>query len=91
MLSLWLLSVVTLRLRPSRACYAYPLPVNKTKSVYKTDTHQGAGFNELVFEDQKVQQLIYMNGQKDQQIDILNDCKFVIKGPGGSGECRCQP
>ena len=91
MLSLWLLWVVTLRLRPSRACYAYPLPVNTTKSGFKIDTHQGAGFNELTFEDQKGQQLIYMNGQKDQQIDILNDCKFGIKGPGGSGGRRCQP
>jgi len=67
-----------LRLCLSRACYAYPLPVNKkTKSVFKTDTHQGAGFNELTLED--------------QQIDILNDCKFAIKGPGGSGGRRCQP
>ncbi len=51
----------------------YPLPAAKTKSVFKTDTHQGAGFNELTFEDEKEQELIYMHGQKDQQIDILND------------------
>ncbi|SPH27527.1 Actin cross-linking toxin VgrG1 [Ascidiaceihabitans donghaensis] len=51
----------------------YPLPNNKTKSVFKTDTHQGSGFNELSFEDQKDQELIYMHGQKDQQITILND------------------
>lgn len=51
----------------------YPLPANKTKSVFKTDTHQGAGFNELTFEDEKDQELIYMHGQKDQQINILND------------------
>lgn len=51
----------------------YPLPANKTKSVFKTDTHEGAGFNELSFEDQKDQELIYMHGQKDQQIHILND------------------
>ncbi|MEM8849585.1 MAG: type VI secretion system tip protein TssI/VgrG [Pseudomonadota bacterium] len=51
----------------------YPLPAAKTKSVFKTDTHQGAGFNELTFEDEKDQELIFMHGQKDQQIDILND------------------
>ena len=51
----------------------YSLPGNKTKSVFKSDTHQGEGFNELTFEDQKDQELIYMHGQKDQQIDILND------------------
>ncbi len=51
----------------------YPLPQNKTKSVFKTDTHQGSGFNELMFEDEKDEELIYMHGQKDQQIEILND------------------
>ncbi len=51
----------------------YALPENKTKSVFKTDTHQGSGFNELTFEDQKDAEMIYMHGQKDQQIDILND------------------
>jgi len=56
----------------------YSLPENKTKSVFKTDTHQGSGFNELMFEDQKDQELIYMHGQKDQQIDILNDRNKTI-------------
>ncbi|MEP4197200.1 MAG: type VI secretion system tip protein TssI/VgrG [Aliishimia sp.] len=51
----------------------YALPAHKTKSVFKTDTHQGAGFNELTFEDEKDQELIYMHGQKDQLIEILND------------------
>jgi type VI secretion system secreted protein VgrG len=51
----------------------YPLPANKTKSVFKTDTHQGSGFNELTFDDDKDNELIYMHGQKDQQIEILND------------------
>jgi len=51
----------------------YPLPANKTKSVFKTDTHEGSGFNELSFEDEKERELIYMHGQKDQQIEILND------------------
>lgn len=51
----------------------YPLPANKTKSTFKTDTHKGSGFNELMFEDEKDQELIYMHGQKDHQVDILND------------------
>ena len=51
----------------------YPLPAAKTKSVFKTDTHQGSGFNELTFEDQKEEELIYMHGQKDQLTEILND------------------
>ncbi|SFJ83770.1 type VI secretion system Vgr family protein [Jannaschia pohangensis] len=56
----------------------YPLPAAKTKSVFKTDTHQGSGFNELTFEDEKDRELIYMHGQKDQQIDILNDRNKTI-------------
>ncbi len=51
----------------------YPLPQNKTKSVFKTDTHKGGGFNELMFEDERDQELIYMHGQKDQEIVIEND------------------
>ena len=51
----------------------YALPANKTKSVFKTDTHQGGGFNELTFEDEKDQEKIYMHGQKDQEIHIEND------------------
>jgi type VI secretion system secreted protein VgrG len=51
----------------------YPLPAGKTKSVFKTDTHKGSGFNELTFDDDKDNELIYMHGQKDQEIVILND------------------
>ena len=51
----------------------YALPANKTNSVFKTDTHQGSGFNELTFEDEKDQEKIYMHGQKDQEIHIENN------------------
>lgn len=51
----------------------YSLPGGKTKSVFKTDTHKGSGFNELTFDDDNGNELIYMHGQKDQQIEILND------------------
>ncbi|MCG7627731.1 type VI secretion system tip protein VgrG [Epibacterium sp. MM17-32] len=56
----------------------YPLPANKTKSVFKTDTHKGSGFNELTFEDERDQELIYMHGQKDQEIVIENDRSKTI-------------
>ena len=51
----------------------YDLPEHKTKSVFRTDTHKGEGYNELMFEDEKDKELIYMKGQKDQQITIAND------------------
>ncbi len=51
----------------------YNLPEHKTKSVFKTDTHTGQGFNELTFEDAKDEEKIFMHGQKDHEIVILND------------------
>ncbi|NVK12705.1 MAG: type VI secretion system tip protein VgrG [Rhodobacteraceae bacterium] len=56
----------------------YPLPQHKTKSVFKTDTHKGSGFNELTFEDARDQEKIYMHGQKDQEIVIENDRSKTI-------------
>ncbi|WP_255435628.1 type VI secretion system Vgr family protein [Paracoccus sp. S1E-3] len=51
----------------------YPLPENKTKMVMRSQTHQGSGFNELSFEDQSGREEIYMHGQKDHRVTILND------------------
>ncbi|HDX8597936.1 TPA: type VI secretion system tip protein VgrG, partial [Aeromonas dhakensis] len=34
----------------------YELPANKTRTVLRTETHQGEGFNELRFEDQAGQE-----------------------------------
>ncbi|TXB69575.1 type VI secretion system tip protein VgrG, partial [Paracoccus aurantiacus] len=51
----------------------YPLPDNKSKMVLRSQTHQGSGFNELSFEDQAGGEEIYMHGQKDHRVMILND------------------
>ncbi len=51
----------------------YMLPTNKTKMVIRSDTHKGEGFNELSFEDEKDQELIFMHGEKDQSIIIKNN------------------
>jgi type VI secretion system secreted protein VgrG len=51
----------------------YPLPAHKTKSVFRTDTHKGGGFNELMFEDEKGEEKIYLHGQKDHEIHIENN------------------
>ncbi len=51
----------------------YPLPDNKTRSTFKTDTHKGNGFNELRFEDKKDAEEIFVHGQKDMNMEILND------------------
>ena len=52
----------------------YTLPGEKTKSTIKTKSSKGGGgFNELRFEDKKGEEEIYIHGQKDWNIEILND------------------
>ena len=51
----------------------YELPANKTRSTFKTRTHQGRGFNELRFEDEKGKEEIFVHGQKDRNTKIENN------------------
>ena len=51
----------------------YTLPAEKSKSVFKTKSFEGSGFNELTFEDKSGSEQIYMHGEKDQLIEIKND------------------
>ncbi|WP_158145934.1 type VI secretion system Vgr family protein [Vibrio fluvialis] len=57
----------------------YALPDNKTKTVLRTETHQGQGYNELSFEDQAGSEQIYLHAQKDFDGLIENDHASVIK------------
>ncbi|MCL9783456.1 type VI secretion system tip protein VgrG, partial [Vibrio sp. S4M6] len=50
----------------------YKLPDNKTRTVFRTDTHQGEGFNELRFEDQNDKQEVFLRAQKNLAINVLN-------------------
>ncbi|RYG89195.1 hypothetical protein EU803_18275 [Loktanella sp. IMCC34160] len=51
----------------------YPLPEHKTRSTFKTKTHQGDGFNELRFEDEKGREEIYVHAQKDRNTKVENN------------------
>lgn len=51
----------------------YDLPANKTVSTFKSDTHQGGGFNEFRFEDEKGREEVFMHAQKDHNTIIEND------------------
>ncbi|WP_270826099.1 type VI secretion system tip protein VgrG [Aeromonas sp. Y318-1] len=57
----------------------YELPANKTRTVLRTETHQGEGFNELRFEDQAGQEEIYIHSQKDLNVLIENDAAWHVK------------
>jgi len=57
------------------------LPAAKTKSGFKTKTHEGDGFNELTLEDQAGEEKIFMHAQKDLERIILdNESTFVRDG-----------
>ncbi len=57
----------------------YRLPAEKTKSTLKSDSTIGSGgSNELMFEDQKGKEEIYLHGQKDWTIKIENDKKQSV-------------
>ncbi|MDO5643396.1 MAG: type VI secretion system tip protein TssI/VgrG, partial [Paracoccus sp. (in: a-proteobacteria)] len=51
----------------------YPLPANKTVSTFKSDTHQGDGYNEFRFEDEKGREEVFLHAQKDHNTVIGND------------------
>ena len=51
----------------------YPLPENKTKSVFRTNTHKGQGFNELTFEDEDGREEVYLHAQKDHTVHVENN------------------
>ena len=51
----------------------YDLPANKTISTFKSDTHEGAGYNEFRFEDQAGREEVFMHAQKDHNTIIEND------------------
>ncbi|MBO0211868.1 type VI secretion system tip protein VgrG [Vibrio sp. Vb2880] len=57
----------------------YTLPDNKTKTVLRTETHQGQGYNELSFDDQAGSEQIYLHAQKDFDGLIENDHTSVIQ------------
>jgi type VI secretion system secreted protein VgrG len=55
----------------------YDLPANKTRSTFRTNSHDGRatanGFNELAFEDQKGEEEVYLHAQKDRNEKTRNN------------------
>lgn len=52
----------------------YNLPAEKTKSTFKSNSSPGGGgFNEFRLEDKKGSEEIFLHGQKDWNINILNN------------------
>ncbi|WP_043531454.1 type VI secretion system Vgr family protein [Litchfieldella xinjiangensis] len=51
----------------------YPLPKHKTRTVIRTQSHKGEGFNELRFEDNAGDEQIWVHAQKDLELLTNND------------------
>jgi type VI secretion system secreted protein VgrG len=48
------------------------LPEEKTRTILRTQTYKGEGFNELRFDDAKGEEEIYIHAQKNIDIEVLN-------------------
>ncbi len=51
----------------------YPLPANKTRTVFKTNSHEASGFNEIRFEDAGGSEELWIHSQKDRNEKTLNN------------------
>ncbi len=51
----------------------YDLPACRTRTVWRSNSHQGQGFNELSFEDQAGRELVYLHAQKDHSTVVGHD------------------
>nr|WP_232340025.1 type VI secretion system tip protein TssI/VgrG [Ketobacter sp. MCCC 1A13808] len=57
----------------------YPLPANKTRTLFKSmSTPGGDGFNELRIEDKQGAEAIYIRGEKDLDLNVQNDSREWI-------------
>ena len=57
----------------------YALPANQTQSGIKTQSSKGGGgFNELRFEDKKDAEEVFLQAQKDFNVNVLNDTTVTV-------------
>ena len=52
---------------------AYPLPANKTRSTFRSQTYKGEGFNEWSMEDATGAERFFIHAQKDMTTRVRND------------------
>ncbi|QFQ86584.1 type VI secretion system tip protein VgrG [Paracoccus kondratievae] len=56
-----------------------PLPANKTRSSFKTNSVAGQGFNELTFEDKAGEEFVYLHAQKNLDVKVLNSAQRRVE------------
>jgi type VI secretion system secreted protein VgrG len=73
--------IITGRVYNADQTVPYALPANSTRSTIKTSSSKGGGtsqFNELRFEDKAGSEQLFMNAQKDMDVNVLNDLRECI-------------
>lgn len=73
--------IITGRVYNDNQKVPYPLPDNKTVSTMWGNSSKGGGgrANELRFEDKKGDEQVFINAQKDLDVQVLNDAREYIK------------
>lgn len=64
----------------ARSMPPYSLPQNKSMSVFKSQTHQGGGFNEISFEDQAGKERIFVHAQRnhDTVVELNRNSNIAV-------------
>ncbi|MGL5010933.1 MAG: type VI secretion system Vgr family protein, partial [Paracoccaceae bacterium] len=57
----------------------YDLPAKKTRSTWRSNTHQGTGYNEIAFEDQAGEEDMFFHAQKDLTQKVLNNMSSNVQ------------
>ncbi|MDE1488757.1 type VI secretion system tip protein VgrG, partial [Xenorhabdus bovienii] len=54
-------------------------PGSKTQMAFRSKTHKGEGYNELLFEDAKGSEKLALHAQKDMHTTVKNDQSLVVE------------
>ncbi|MDI1442502.1 type VI secretion system tip protein TssI/VgrG [Polyangium sp. 6x1] len=71
--------IIVGRVYNAKQAVPYKLPEHKTRSTWKSDSSLGSdGFNEIMFEDLKGQELVYEQAQKNRRRLVKNDETITV-------------
>ncbi|MBC8944389.1 type VI secretion system tip protein VgrG [Xenorhabdus indica] len=54
------------------------LPGSKTQMAFRSKTHKGEGYNQMLFEDAKGSEQLALHAQKDMNTTVLNDMNTTV-------------
>jgi len=73
--------LITGRVYNAEQIVPYELPAHQTVSTFKSRSSKGGGsdnYNEIRFEDQKGQEQIFINAEKDMDLRVENDSREYV-------------